>query len=82
MDLETRIAQIIKGVEETERESEAAAAMAAAAPPTSSASSSTSKSRSSKKDSKQAFQTRPYNEDGHGEENVMDDEELHNLLGV
>ena len=30
---------------------------------------------------KYAFQTRPYNEDD-GEEAVMDDEELHSLLGV
>ena len=30
---------------------------------------------------KYSFQTRPYNEDD-GEEAVMDDEELHSLLGV
>ena len=82
MDLETRIAQIIKGVEATERKSEeeaAAVAMAAAAPSTTSTS---GKSRSSKKDSRQAFQTRPYNEEATGGEDVMDDEELHSLLGV
>ena len=81
-DLETRIAQIIKGVEATEREASeeaaavAAAAAAAAAAPTS--------SKQRKKDSKQAaFQTRPYNDGAGGEEDhVMDDEELHSLLGV
>lgn len=33
------------------------------------------------KPSKYSFQTRPYNEDD-DEEQVMDDEELHSLLGV
>jgi exo-beta-1,3-glucanase (GH17 family) len=91
MDLETRIAQIIKGVEATERKSEeeaAAVALAASSAPSSSTTtttttSSSSRSRSgSRKDGRQAFQTRPYNEDGTGGEDVMDDEELHTLLGV
>ena len=64
MDLETRIAAIIKGVEESEKQNEAQPR-----PP------------KHRKRDKQQFQTKPYNE-GAEEEAIMDDEELHNLLGV
>ena len=64
VDLESRIAAIIKGVEESEKQNEAQP------PPP-----------KHRKRDKQQFQTKPYN-DGGEDEPIMDDEELHSLLGV
>ena len=64
-DLEARIAQIMKSVEEDKIK------YSQAAPP--------KDAKTPRKRKSAAFKTRPLDE---GEEAVMDDEELHSLLGV